>query len=442
MGVFSRLSIAPAVILFVAVACSSAADATDDGSSSSGGASSGSSSSGSTSGGNSQQATDGQKNGSETDVDCGGPDRPKCAEGKSCGGNDDCETGVCKAGSCAAPSADDGVKNGTETDVDCGGQSGKMCAAGLTCAAHADCESDGCGPDKKCAIARSCATEAGGTTCGEGAVDAAGKKHESCCKAAELPTNPKVYMDKYLITAGRMRQFVERLNGDLRSFTSKLPEGGFIGWQRAFDQRIPQTLDATLFEFGSHADTAGCDLNNGSRARTYWMTQAQNTALGESQTHPAGSQPALDAKVMNCAAWYMFAALCAWDGARLPTPAELQLAWRAGEGRQFPWGNQPNDATRSPWSYAHEYPANLVSNTSHWHDVPEPGRYPAGYGKFGHADLAGAMFQYTNQVNGGQVVNFTSGSWQSHPIQGGTSNVNIARTYWAFGARCVREKPN
>lgn len=39
--------------------------------------------------------TNGVKDGSETDVDCGGPDCPKCADGLGCGGNADCDNGHC-----------------------------------------------------------------------------------------------------------------------------------------------------------------------------------------------------------------------------------------------------------------------------------------------------------------------------------------------------------
>ena len=39
-------------------------------------------------------ATTASANGSETDVDCGGPTRPKCAEGKSCLADSDCERRV------------------------------------------------------------------------------------------------------------------------------------------------------------------------------------------------------------------------------------------------------------------------------------------------------------------------------------------------------------
>jgi formylglycine-generating enzyme required for sulfatase activity len=432
------------------VACSSDTDTSDTSSSSGvlGGTSGDPGSSGGPGEGSEPSGTDGKKNGLETDVDCGGPDRPKCADGKMCNTGDDCESGVCK-GTCQAPTADDGVKNGDETDVDCGGSSGKQCEAGKSCKEHSDCLSDGCDFSKKCAIARSCTAEAGGATCGEGSVDDPNKKHESCCKTVEVPRpaaqGGPYFLDKYLITAGRMRAFIERTNGNPRAFVSTLPEGGFIGWRRAWDARVPSTLDEVHVALGPAGDPgsqrAGCDLH-ASKARTYWMDDATNAALGETGRHPPNSKEILDAKVLVCSPLFLFYALCAWDGGRLPSAAEVLYAWRSDENRTFPWGNQPNDATRSSDNEVHDFPPGFPLN---WVNVPEPGRYPAGYGKWGHADLVGTVFHYTRDINSQntQVANVNSGSWESaHTISPNTSQIATSRAYWAFGARCAREKAN
>src|SRR6187200_355580 len=45
--------------------------------------------------------TDGLKNGSETDVDCGGGLCPRCADGKVCQLPNDCSSGTCTGGRCA-----------------------------------------------------------------------------------------------------------------------------------------------------------------------------------------------------------------------------------------------------------------------------------------------------------------------------------------------------
>ena len=68
---------------------------------------------------------DGIKNGTETDVDCGGAacvaQGKACANGLICLVGSDCQSLVCTGSTCAVPTCSDGVKNGQETDVDCGG---------------------------------------------------------------------------------------------------------------------------------------------------------------------------------------------------------------------------------------------------------------------------------------------------------------------------------
>ena len=89
---------------------------------------------------------DSVQNAQETDVDCGGPDCPGCADGMSCQMGSDCANGVCTQGVCgqAAPNCNDGQQNGLETDVDCGGGTCPACANGMGCAANRDCKSVVC----------------------------------------------------------------------------------------------------------------------------------------------------------------------------------------------------------------------------------------------------------------------------------------------------------
>jgi hypothetical protein len=84
------------------------------------------------------------QNGSETGVDCGGPNCPACPSGGGCQSAADCQSGVCMAGVCIAPACNDGVKNGSETGVDCGGGACPLCADGLGCLVSGDCASGSC----------------------------------------------------------------------------------------------------------------------------------------------------------------------------------------------------------------------------------------------------------------------------------------------------------
>ncbi len=86
---------------------------------------------------------DATRNGTETDVDCGGLCSP-CANGKSCTAKSDCLSSVCTAAVCRVPTCTDGVRNGSETGLDCGG-SCSPCPNGIgNCKVSSDCTSGLC----------------------------------------------------------------------------------------------------------------------------------------------------------------------------------------------------------------------------------------------------------------------------------------------------------
>ncbi len=99
---------------------------------------------------------DGLRNGDETDVDCGGDACPPCGPSRACRDDADCSTFSCTAGHCAAtrpdagcatsdqPTCNDCLKNGSETDVDCGGDACPPCAVKSACLSDADCQSGLC----------------------------------------------------------------------------------------------------------------------------------------------------------------------------------------------------------------------------------------------------------------------------------------------------------
>jgi hypothetical protein len=86
---------------------------------------------------------DRQRNGNETDIDCGGGCLT-CALAASCAVDVDCQSGSCAAGVCVEASCSDGRKNGGEAAVDCGGNCPLGCASGATCRDDADCSSRRC----------------------------------------------------------------------------------------------------------------------------------------------------------------------------------------------------------------------------------------------------------------------------------------------------------
>ena len=179
------------------------------------------------------------QNGHETGPDCGGGAKSgcaACADGKGCKTGTDCTSFSCNTTTdvCLAPTSSDTIQNGNETDVDCGSGGGGSnaenthalpCATGKTCVGHADCVADGCNYNGICIAEPSCAQHSGGDTCGAGEIDEttntaeANSAHESCCASLPLPAPlAATRLDKYEITAGRMREFVSRTGGDIATW--------------------------------------------------------------------------------------------------------------------------------------------------------------------------------------------------------------------------------
>lgn len=78
----------------------------------------------------------------ETDVDCGGRCDP-CMNGQGCQMSADCIEEICSASVCVSAECNDGILNGDESDIDCGG-SCNACGIGDTCEAPPDCNTGQC----------------------------------------------------------------------------------------------------------------------------------------------------------------------------------------------------------------------------------------------------------------------------------------------------------
>jgi hypothetical protein len=362
--------------------------------------------------------TDGVKNGGETDVDCGGgttpgsDGAPPCAPMMHCKASTDCASLVCATnGLCAAPSPYDGIKNDSETDVDCGGKGSPTsdgapaCADDKGCAADSDCLSGFCSMlSNTCVAGQSCkglvtaaqimdqtgtvnpdmtvtvavnangdaigvpdpngaGQNAGLDTCGvgESTDPPAMQKHESCCRSLLNPAGT-LRIDKYEVTAGRVRQFLESLNWDVRDWALAqfdamgnplTPAGTNLAAGLPVNQAgstnaltlLPHSndptepLNAVVLTGALVLDTSGvqgCYTNDGAGgAATYWWDAETIHALASSPPRPF-TQDYYDIKPMNCIPYYLAAAFCAWDGGRLPTEPEHAAIWGAST---YPWGS-------------------------------------------------------------------------------------------------------
>jgi hypothetical protein len=113
----------------------------------------------------------------ETDIDCGGGFCPACAVGKQCALNSDCTSVACDfvSGRCVSNLCFDQRKDGSETDIDCGGGTCGACGNNLKCSADSDCLSNACDALSLTCVANQCAdhrkdgvetdTDCGGGTC-------------------------------------------------------------------------------------------------------------------------------------------------------------------------------------------------------------------------------------------------------------------------------------
>ena len=345
---------------------------------------------------------DGIQNGDETGIDCGGHCAIACdpvtgnAPGVDAGTqvpHTNAEDAGPDAADAQAPARrDDGLHNGCETDVDCGGPAAPKCVVGKKCLDDTDC-TVACNYAKRCIDAPSCAPHLGGDTCGKGEVGEPGAQHESCCRSLTVPgyidpahPGKTVTLDKYEITAGRMRAFVDQMarenggNPNVKGWIAKhrpqiwdqawegvLPsdlEGGtqIIGRRLLGDPRpedsgsndppgpgviLPPATDqlrhmGTNYQFGSeiYVDLPGnnCATYAGTYGfPTYYYPASILSRDGQlpradgvtATGQPISAKDLLDVKSMNCVTNAMLAAFCAWDGGQLATDEVVDFVTQA-----------------------------------------------------------------------------------------------------------------
>jgi formylglycine-generating enzyme required for sulfatase activity len=175
------------------------------------------------------------------------------------------------------------------------------------------------------------------------------------------------YLDKYEVTVGRFRRFVDAWTGPPALGTGAhpgIPESGFPGWLHDSDPPATSAEVAALLD---------CDDNPDSPTGT----------LGDVVATFNSSSAVRDALPINCVPWILASAFCIWDGGRLPTEAEWELvAAGAEQNRLYAWGNDPP--------------------TDDYAVVDQPGgagpdvvgSRPDGAARWGHLDLAGNLWEW------------------------------------------------
>jgi iron(II)-dependent oxidoreductase len=97
------------------------------------------------------------------------------------------------------------------------------------------------------------------------------------------------------------------------------------------------------------------------------------------------ADPGFERHPANEMTWYGARDYCAALGKRLPTEAEREFAARGPQGRTYPWGEAPPDATRARFGIG-------------WIRTVPAGSLPAGATPDGVFDLAGNVHEWTSSI--------------------------------------------
>ena len=221
-------------------------------------------------------------------------------------------------------------------------------------------------------------------------------------------------LDKYLVTVGRFRQFVEagpasfapaagsgkhtHLNGGQGLADSSSTTGAYEpGWLTADDAHIAPT-DTNL-----------------------------NCVAGWSTWTPtAGTQENLP---INCVNWWEAYAFCIWDGGFLPSEAEWEYAAAGGSAqREYPWGATDPGTMNKYAIYSLlppdggpagcYYPNGPVSCSGAANIAPV-GTADLGGGLWGQLDLGGEVVEWTLDWYGNYATSCTDCAY----VSGGTNRV-------------------
>lgn len=190
-------------------------------------------------------------------------------------------------------------------------------------------------------------------------------------------------LDKYEVTVGRFRQFVNAWNGG----SGWLPPAGsgkhthLNNGQGLANSGSPGTYE-TGWVASDDSNIAPTTANLTSCSPYYTWT---NTA---------GSQENLP---INCVNWWESYAFCIWDGAFLPSEAEWGYAAAGGsQQREYPWGST-DPGTASQYSiYNCDYPngSGSCTTTTSAANIAPVGTPAQGGGLWGQLDLEGDVSQW------------------------------------------------
>lgn len=322
---------------------------------------------------------------------------------------------------------------------------------GQTCDAEGDW-----GGVETCAVAcvdGACATP---PSCQALAVNCGASSNDSCCTSllvtggtynrgndADYPATVSDFrLDKYEVTGGRFRKFVDAVVAGWRPGSgsgkhthlnsgSGLSNSGDAEYEPGWDEAWNQA-DATHGMYDTKAD---------------WNTSLACGADYETWTASAAGN---ETRPINCINWYQAYAFCIWDEGFLPSEAEWNYAAAGGSAqREYPWSS-PASSTTIDCTYANYSgcppDVDLVGASS-----------PNGDGRYGQSDLAGNVWEwsldrwssaYTTPCSNcahlplsdpyGMFRGGSFGSSTSYLLSSHRSDYALERRNYDVGVRCAR----
>jgi formylglycine-generating enzyme required for sulfatase activity len=260
-----------------------------------------------------------------------------------------------------------------------------------------------CGSNSEscCQSIETITTAAGSASFMMGAGSVAGDTdYDASPAAAEAPehqvTLSSFYLDKFEVSVGRFRKFVDAYDKaslllQLKAGLGTHPKISDSGWQPSWDSFL--AADATALK-----TTLKCDAS-----QPNWKDTAGTTA---SENLP-----------VNCVNWFHAFAFCAWDGGRLPTEAEWEYAAAGGaQDLLYPWGKTFPTSTSERKTFGALPSYNNQTKKLEDSMIPVGSRLPGSAAYFGHSDLIGNVNEWT--------LDLIDYSWYSKP---GATAMNPAR---------------
>jgi formylglycine-generating enzyme required for sulfatase activity len=178
-------------------------------------------------------------------------------------------------------------------------------------------------------------------------------------------------LDKYLVTVGRFRQFVNAF----------FPPDGGSGWLPAPGSGKHLHLnggDGLNVTAGGY-EPGWLTTDNGNIAPT--DTNLACDPTWATWTSAASTKETLP---INCVNWYVAYTFCIWDGGFLPSEAEWEYAAAGGNGqREYPWGST-DPGTSNQYAIYGGFSAGIAP----------VGTATLGAGLWGQLDLAGEVWEW------------------------------------------------